>query len=210
MITRYTPPVSGTSTRPQWRGACVAVAGGGPTPRICRGAPGVHDQRGEPSFHCPPAIDISSTAVHSHLNELSQQLARLEDGNLLLWRRARAPHAVLTHRPWHCRANAIAAATLPAEAQRRLTVMWNSERTGYRRPEEWPPRCPVAWLVSSSTPRGFTVERSRSRWSASATSVAAPLPTGRERAVARKPEGVLLHGPRACAARRGRADRAFR
>jgi hypothetical protein len=43
------------------------------------------------------------------------------------------------------RANAIAAATLPAEAQRRLNV---ELRTGYRRPDgQWPPRCAVAWLV---------------------------------------------------------------
>ena len=46
------------------------------------------------------------------------------------------------------RANAIAAATLPAEAQRRLTVMPIEITTGYRRPDgQWPPRCPVAWLV---------------------------------------------------------------
>src|SRR5215204_3667865 len=46
------------------------------------------------------------------------------------------------------RANAISAATLPAEAQRRLTVMPIEITTGYRRPDgQWPPRCPVAWLV---------------------------------------------------------------
>ena len=46
------------------------------------------------------------------------------------------------------RANAIAAATLPAEAQRRLTIMPIEITTGYRRPDgQWPPRCPVAWLV---------------------------------------------------------------
>src|SRR4051794_16818277 len=46
------------------------------------------------------------------------------------------------------RANAIAAATLPAEAQRRLTVMPIEITTGFRGPDgQWPPRCPVAWLV---------------------------------------------------------------
>jgi hypothetical protein len=34
---------------------------------------------------------------------------------------------------------------LPAEAQRRLTVMPIQTTTGYRRPDgQWPPRCPVA------------------------------------------------------------------
>jgi len=39
-------------------------------------------------------------------------------------------------------------ATLPAAAQRRLTVIPIEITTGYRRPDgQWPPRCPVAWLV---------------------------------------------------------------
>jgi len=46
------------------------------------------------------------------------------------------------------RANAISATTLSAEAQRRLTVLPIEITTGYRRPDgQWPPRCPVAWLV---------------------------------------------------------------
>jgi hypothetical protein len=46
------------------------------------------------------------------------------------------------------RTNAIAAATLPAEAQRRLNVLPIELVTGYRRPDgQWPPRCAVAWLV---------------------------------------------------------------
>ena len=46
------------------------------------------------------------------------------------------------------RANAIAAATLPAEAQRRLTVMPVELTTGYRRPDgQWPPKCSVNWLM---------------------------------------------------------------
>ena len=101
-------------------------------------------------------IDIV-TAVHSHMNELAtlefalQQLARLEDelapdgalpGPLMLALSCRTRIGTVE------RANAIAAATLPAEAQRRLTVMPIEITTGYRRPDgQWPPRCPVAWLV---------------------------------------------------------------
>ena len=101
-------------------------------------------------------IDIV-TASHSHINELAtlefglQQLARLEDelapdgavpGPLMLALSSRTRLGTVE------RANAIAAATLPAEAQRRLTVMPIEITTGYRRPDgQWPPRCPVAWLV---------------------------------------------------------------
>ena len=97
------------------------------------------------------------TAVHSHMNELAmlefglQQLARLEDelapdgavpGPLMLALSSRTRIGTVE------RANAISAATLPAEAQRRLTVMPIEITTGYRRPDgQWPPRCPVAWLV---------------------------------------------------------------
>jgi hypothetical protein len=94
---------------------------------------------------------------HSHMNELAtlefglQQLARLEDelapdgavpGPLMLALSSRTRIGTVE------RANAVAAATLPAEAQRRLTVMPIEITTGYRRPDgQWPPRCPVAWLV---------------------------------------------------------------
>ena len=107
-------------------------------------------------------IDIF-TAVHSHLNELAtlefalQQLARLEDElapdgavprPLMLALSCRTRIGTVE------RANAIAAATLPAEAQRRLTVMPVEITTGYRRPDgQWPPRCPVAWLVSEFNAR---------------------------------------------------------
>ena len=95
--------------------------------------------------------------MHSHLNELAtlefglQELARLEDelapdgalpGPLMLALSSRTRIGTVE------RANAIAAATLSAEAQRRLTVMPIEITTGYRRPDgQWPPRCPVAWLV---------------------------------------------------------------
>ena len=91
------------------------------------------------------------------MNELAtlefglQQLARLEDelppdgavpGPLMLALSSRTRIGTVE------RANAIAAATLPAEAQRRLTVLPIEITTGYRRPDgQWPPRCPVAWLV---------------------------------------------------------------
>ena len=127
-----------------------------PRHRDRRGSPGVHD-RAEPSLHRP--------APHRHrhgraqpLNELAtlefglQQLARLEDelapdgalpGPLVLALSSRTRIGTVE------RANAIAAATLPAEAQRRLTVMPVEITTGYRRPDgQWPPRCPVSWLVA--------------------------------------------------------------
>ena len=103
------------------------------------------------------------TAVHSHLNELAtlefglEQLARLEDelppdgalpGPLMLALTSRTRIGTVE------RANAIASATLSAEAQRRLTVMPIEVTTGYRRPDgQWPPRCPVSWLVSEFNAR---------------------------------------------------------
>src|ERR687897_355605 len=120
MITRFNPPFR-SQVPPQWRGACAAVAGGGPN---------------------------RATAV---------VVARLEDevppdgalpGPLMLALSSRTRIGTFE------RANAIAAATLPAEAQRRLTVMPVELTTGYRRPDgQWPPRCPVAWLVSEFNPR---------------------------------------------------------
>jgi hypothetical protein len=113
------------------------------------------------------------------------------------------------------RANAISAATLPAEAQRRLTVMPIEISTGYRRPDgQWPPRCPVAWLVHESNARV-------------ASHVDAPDPhdrrLGPDQFVVslrhyRPAEGELSRerlkaalstgrGPALAAARRGRADR---
>ena len=157
MITRYTPPFR-TATPTQWRGACAAVAGGGPNrataivvARLVFTISGASR-----AFITLRLVDIV-TASHSHMNELAtlefglQQLARLEDelapdgavpGPLMLALSCRTRIGTVE------RANAIAAATLPAEAQRRLTVMPIEITTGYRRPDgQWPPRCPVAWLV---------------------------------------------------------------
>src|SRR5215203_2168972 len=139
MITRYTPPFR-SEMPPQWRGACAAVAGGGPNRAtaivVARLVFTISGQ--SRAFTALRLIDIV-TAVHSHLNELStlefafQQLARLEDelapdgavpGPLMLSSRTR----IGTFE----RANTIAAATLPAEAQRRLTVMPIEITTGYR------------------------------------------------------------------------------
>src|SRR5215204_6272248 len=155
MITRYTPPYR-SEIPPQWRGACAAVAGGGPNrataiivARLVFTISGLSR-----AFTTLRLIDLV-TAVHSHMNELTtlefglQQ--RLENetapdgavpGPLMLALSCRTRIGTVE------RANAIAAATLPAEAQRRLTVMPIEITTGYRRPDgQWPPRCPVAWLV---------------------------------------------------------------
>ena len=157
MITRYTPPFR-SQVPPQWRGACAAVAGGGPNRAtaivVARLVFTISGQ--SRAFTALRLIDLV-TAVHSHMNELAtlefglQQLARLEDelapdgavpGPLMLALSSRTRIGTVE------RANAIAAATLPAEAQRRLTVMPIEITTGYRRPDgQWPPRCPVAWLV---------------------------------------------------------------
>jgi hypothetical protein len=153
MITRYTPPFR-TTILPQWRGACAAVAGGGPNRAtaivVARLVFTIGQSR---AFTALRLIDIV-TAVHSHMNELAtlefglQQLARLEaevgalPGPLMLALPSRTRIGTVE------RANAIAAATLPAEAQRRLTVMPVEITSGYRRPDgQWPPRCPVSWLV---------------------------------------------------------------
>src|SRR5215218_605984 len=85
MITRFIPPFR-TAIPPQWRGACAAVAGGGPNratavvvARLMFTINGASR-----AFTALRLIDIV-TAVHSHLNELAtlefafQQLARLED-----------------------------------------------------------------------------------------------------------------------------------
>ena len=156
MITRYTPPFR-SQVPPQWRGACAAAAGGGPNRAtavvVTRLVFTIGASR---AFTALRLIDIV-TAVHSHLNELAtlefglQQLARLEDelapdgavpGPLMLALSSRTRIGTVE------RANAIAAATLPAEAQGRLTVLPVEITTGYRRPDgQWPPRCPVAWLV---------------------------------------------------------------
>ena len=133
-------------------------------PRNCRrrNEAGVHD-RGKQGLH--------RTAAHRHRHGRAQpsqracdlefglqQLARLEDelapdgavpGPLMLALSSRTRIGTVE------RANAIAAATLPAEAQGRLTVLPVEITTGYRRPDgQWPPRCPVAWLVHEFNARG--------------------------------------------------------
>src|SRR4051794_22850133 len=141
MITRYTPPFR-SQVPPQWRGACAAVAGGGPNRAtaivVARLVFTISGQ--SRAFTALRLIDVV-TAVHSHLNELAtlefglQQLARLEDelapdgavpGPLMLALSCRTRIGTVE------RANAIAAATLAAEAQRRLTIMPIEITTGYR------------------------------------------------------------------------------
>jgi hypothetical protein len=156
MITRYIPSFR-TDSPPQWRGACAAVAGGGPNRAtaivVVRLVFTIGQSR---AFTVLRRIDIV-TAAHSHMNELAtlelglQQLARLEDelapdgalpGPLVLALSSRTRIGTVE------RANAIAAATLPAEAQRRLTIMPIELTTGYRRPDgQWPPKCSVNWLM---------------------------------------------------------------
>src|SRR3954452_14399913 len=128
MITRFNPPF-GSQVPPQCRGACAAVAGGGPNRAtaivVARLVFTISGQ--SRAFTALRLIDLV-TAVHSHLNELAtlefglQQLARLEDelapdgavpGPLMLTLSSRTRVGTVE------RANAIAAATLSAEAQRR-------------------------------------------------------------------------------------------
>ena len=84
-ITRFHPPFR-SQVPPQWRGACVTVAGGGPNRAtaivVARLVFTISGQ--SRAFTALRLIDVV-TAVHSHLNELAtlefglQQLARLED-----------------------------------------------------------------------------------------------------------------------------------
>ena len=105
MITRYTPPYR-SENPPQWRGACAAVAGGGPNRAtaivVARLVFTISGQ--SRAFTALRLIDVV-TAVHSHLNELAtlefglQQLARLETSlppmapcpGLSCWRSPLAP-----------------------------------------------------------------------------------------------------------------------
>ena len=158
MINRFIPPFR-TAMPPQWRGACAAVAGGGPNRAtaivVARLVFTISGQ--SRAFTALRLIDVV-TAVHSHLNELAtlefglQQLARLEDelapdgavpGPLMLALSCRTRIGTVE------RANAIAAATLAAEAQRRLTIMPIEITTGYRR-DAWPP---LSVLAVHDSPR---------------------------------------------------------
>src|SRR4051812_29097298 len=225
MITRFNPPFRTDSPR-QWCGACAAVAGGGPNRATAIVVARLAFTITGPmrAFTALRLIDLV-TATHRHLNELAmleyglQQLARLEAelapdgaflGPLVLALSARTRLGTVE------RANAIAAATLPAEAQRRLNVLPIELTTGYRRPDgQWPPRCAVAWLVHEFNARVASHVDARPARSAPRArpvrGVAAPLPVGRGRAVARAPERRALdrRGLAAAAPRRGRADRAF-
>ena len=155
-ITRFNTPFR-SQVPPQCRGACVTVAGGGPNRAtaivVARLVFTISGQ--SRAFTALRLIDIV-TAVHSHLNELATLEFGLQHGaprgrTCARWRLARPLMLALSSRTRIGtveRANAIAAATLPGEAQRRLTIIPIEITTGYRRPDgQWPPRCPVAWLV---------------------------------------------------------------
>jgi hypothetical protein len=122
MITRFNPPFR-SQVPPQWRGACAAVAGGGPNRAtaivVARLVFTISGQ--SRAFTALRLVDIV-TASHSHMSELAtlefalQQLARLEDelapdgalpGPLMLALSCRTRIGTVE------RANAIAAATLP-------------------------------------------------------------------------------------------------
>ena len=162
MITRYIPSFR-TATPPQWRGPARRWPAAGRTAQRRSSWLARCSRFGQSrAFSALRLIEIV-TAVHSHLNELAtlefglEQLARLEDelppdgalpGPLMLALSSRTRIGTVE------RANAIASATLSAEAQRRLTVMPIEVTTGYRRPDgQWPPRCPVSWLVSEFNAR---------------------------------------------------------
>src|SRR3954454_18827020 len=71
MITRYTPPFR-SQAPPQWRGACAAVAGGGPNRAtaivVARLVFTISGQ--SRAFTALRLIDLV-TASHSHMNELA-------------------------------------------------------------------------------------------------------------------------------------------
>src|SRR4051794_41462595 len=85
MITRFNPPFR-TESPPQWRGACAAVAGGGPNRATAIAVARLAFTITGPTrgFTTLRLIDLA-TATHRHLNELEmleyglQQLAHLED-----------------------------------------------------------------------------------------------------------------------------------
>ena len=133
-ITRFTP-LYRSETPPQWRGACAAVAGGGPNRAtaivVARLLFTISGQ--SRAFTALRLIDIV-TAVHCHMNELStlefalQQLARLEDelapdgalpGPLMLALSSRTRIGTVE------RANAIAAATRSEEHTSELQSLTN-------------------------------------------------------------------------------------
>src|SRR3954464_4232586 len=71
MITRYTPPFR-TATPPQWRGACAAVAGGGPNRATAIVvARLVFTIIGASRAFTPPRLIDLFTASLSHMNELA-------------------------------------------------------------------------------------------------------------------------------------------
>src|SRR5215207_7846416 len=70
MITRFNPPFR-TAIPPQWRGACAAVAGGGPNRATAVVVTRLVFTIGaSKAFTALRLIDIV-TAVHSHVNELA-------------------------------------------------------------------------------------------------------------------------------------------
>src|SRR3954451_8180597 len=96
MITPYTRPFR-TATPPQWRGACAAVAGGGPNRAtaivVARLVFTISGQ--SRAFTALRLIDVL-TATHSHMNELAtlefalQQLAlSCPDDPRPIWRGVR-------------------------------------------------------------------------------------------------------------------------
>src|SRR3954468_14421993 len=139
MSTRFNPPFR-TDNPPQWRGACAAVAGGGPNRATAIAVARLAFTIAGPTrgFTTLRLIDLA-TATHRHLNELAmleyalQQLARLEGefktdgafpGPLVLALSARTRLGTVD------RANAIAAATLPAVA--RATTQRATDRADHR------------------------------------------------------------------------------
>ena len=109
MVIRFNPPFR-SEVPPQWRGACAAVAGGGPNRAtavvVARLVFTIGQSR---AFTALRLIDIV-TAVHSHMDELAtlelclQQLARLQEELARRPAGAACAGALLADAHWHGRA----------------------------------------------------------------------------------------------------------
>ena len=176
-------------------------------------------ERSQPCASSTSSRPYTTTSTSFDARIGLQQLARLEEelpadgavpGPLVL---ALSPHAHRHRRAGecHCRRNAAGrgAAAAHGDADEIRVAIAALMANGHRAV-----RSP-GWCTSSmpASPPGGRSEPTRSAPRARPVRrLATPLPAGRERAIARAPQGgaVDRRGPPVTAARRGRADRAFR